>query len=87
MYRRQHEVFDRLKKQNKTKQGCSALYLQRTPILLSFNMLSLLYLGVKVQNCFFLARVAVSLDKKTLLKSWLNPGLQLTIFRGTGPWF
>ena len=26
------------------------------------------------------------LDKKTLLKIWLNPGLNLTIFRGTGPW-
>ena len=25
------------------------------------------------------------LDKKTLLKIWLNPGLNLTIFRGTGP--
>ena len=24
------------------------------------------------------------LDKKTLLKIWLNPGLNLTIFRGTG---
>ena len=26
------------------------------------------------------------LDKKTLLKIWLNPGLNLTIFRGNGPW-
>ena len=25
------------------------------------------------------------LDKKTLLKIWLNPGLNLTIFRGTWP--
>ena len=25
------------------------------------------------------------LDKKTLLKIWLYPGLNLTIFRGTGP--
>ena len=25
------------------------------------------------------------LVKKTLLKIWLNPGLNLTIFRGTGP--
>ena len=24
-------------------------------------------------------------DKKTLHKIWLNPGLNLTIFRGTGP--
>ena len=26
------------------------------------------------------------LDKKTQLKIWLYPGLNLTIFRGTGPW-
>ena len=25
------------------------------------------------------------LDKKALLKIWLNPGLNLTIFQGTGP--
>ena len=28
----------------------------------------------------------MSLDKKNLLKIWLNPGFKLTIFRGTGPW-
>ena len=27
------------------------------------------------------------LDKKSWLKIWLNPGLNLTIFRGTGPWY
>ena len=26
------------------------------------------------------------LDKKTLVKIWLKPGLILTIFRGNGPW-
>ena len=26
------------------------------------------------------------LDEKTVLEIWLNPGLNLTIFRGTGPW-
>ena len=26
------------------------------------------------------------MDKKTLLKIWLNPALNLTTFRGTGPW-
>ena len=46
-------------------------------------VLSALYLGVKAQQCL-LARIAVSLVKKTLLKSWLNPGSKLTIFRGTG---
>ena len=25
------------------------------------------------------------LDEKTVFKIWLNPGLNLTIFRGTGP--
>ena len=25
-------------------------------------------------------------DEKTWFKIWLNPGLNLTIFRGTGPW-
>ena len=41
-------------------------------------VLSALYLGVKTQQCL-LARIAVSLVKKTLLKSWLNPGSKLTI--------
>ena len=31
-------------------------------------------------------RVACSETKKTLLKIWLNPGLNLTIFQGTQPW-
>ena len=25
-------------------------------------------------------------DRKTVLKMWLNLGISLTIFRGTGPW-
>ena len=33
----------------------------------------------------FLRSSCMFLDKKTLLKIWLNPGLNLTIFRGTGP--
>ena len=47
-------------------------------------MLSLLYLGVKAQQYIF-SSSRMSLDKKTLLKTRLNPGLNLTIFRGTGP--
>ena len=43
------------------------------------------YLGVKAQQYFF-SSSCMSLDKKTLLKTWLNPGLNLTIFWGTGPW-
>ena len=26
------------------------------------------------------------LEEKSFLEIWLNPGLNLTIFRGTGPW-
>ena len=47
-------------------------------------MLSLLYLGVKAQQYIF-SSSRMSLDKKTLLKTRLNPGLNLTIFRGTVP--
>ena len=43
------------------------------------------YLGVKAQQYFF-SSSCMSLDKKTLLKTRLNPGLNLTIFWGTGPW-
>ena len=47
-------------------------------------MLSSLNLGVKTQK-YFVSLSNMFLDKKTLLKIWLNPGLNLTIFRGTGP--
>ena len=45
-------------------------------------MLSLLHLGVKAQQ-YFVSSSCTFLDEKTLLKIWLNPGLNLTIFRGT----
>ena len=47
---------------------------------------SLIFLGVKAQQCFVSSR-CMFLEKKTLLKIWLNPGLNLIIFRGTGPRF
>ena len=47
-------------------------------------MLSSLNLEVKAQK-YFVSSSNFFLDKKTLLKIWLNPGLNLTIFRGTGP--
>ena len=47
-------------------------------------MLSLLYLGVKAQQCS-ISSTCMFLDKKTLFKIWLNPGLSLTIFRETVP--
>ena len=47
-------------------------------------MLSSLNLGVKTQK-YFVRSSNMFLDKKTVLKIWLNPGLNLTIFRGTRP--
>ena len=47
-------------------------------------MLSSLNLGVKTQK-YFVSSSKMFLDKKTLLKIWLNPGFNLSIFRGTGP--
>ena len=42
-------------------------------------MLSLLYLGVKAEQ-YFESSNCMFLDKKTLLKIGLHPGLNLTIF-------
>ena len=42
-------------------------------------MLLLLYLAVKAQQNFVNSSY-MFLDKKTLLKIWLNPGLNLTTF-------
>ena len=47
-------------------------------------MFSFLYLAVKAQQ-YFASSISMFLDKKTLFKIWLNPGLNLTIFQGTGP--
>ena len=43
--------------------------------------LSLLYLGVKAQQ-YFVSLIGMFIDKKTLLKIWLDPGLNLNIFLG-----
>ena len=40
---------------------------------------------VKAQQ-YFVSLSYMFLDKKILLKIRLNPGLNLTICRGTGPW-
>ena len=40
---------------------------------------------VKAQR-YFVSSSDLFLDKKTLLENWLNPGLNLTTFRETGPW-
>ena len=47
-------------------------------------MLSFLFFEVKTQQ-YFVSSSNMFLDKKTLLKIWLNPGLNLIIFQGTGP--
>ena len=49
-------------------------------------MLSLLYLGVKDRQ-YFVRSSCLFLGKKTLLKIWLNSGLNVTNFRGTGSHF
>ena len=47
-------------------------------------VLLLLYLVVKAQQ-YIVTLSCVFLDEKTMLEIWLNPGLNLTIFRGTRP--
>ena len=47
-------------------------------------MLSSPNLAAKTQQ-YFVTSSDMFLDEKTLLKIWLNPLLNLTIFRGTGP--
>ena len=47
-------------------------------------MLSSLNLGVETQK-YFVSLSNMFFDKKTWFKIWLNPGLNLTIFQGTGP--
>ena len=47
-------------------------------------MLSLLHLRVKAQQ-YFVSLSYIFLDKKNVPKIWLNLGLDLTIFQGTGP--
>ena len=44
----------------------------------------LFFFEVKAQE-YFVSLSYMFLDKKTLLKIWLYPALNLTIFRGTGP--
>ena len=48
------------------------------------SVLSSLNLEVKTPQ-YFVSSSDLFLDKKTLLKIRVNPGLNLTIFRGTGP--
>ena len=45
--------------------------------------MSLLFVVVKAQQ-YFVTSSCMLLDEKTVLEIWLNPGLNLTIFQGTG---
>ena len=47
-------------------------------------MLSLFYLVVEAQQ-YFVISSCMFLDEIIVLEIWLNPGLNLTIFQGTGP--
>ena len=46
-------------------------------------MLSLLYLRVQAQQ-YFVNLSYMVVDKKAVLKIWINLGLNLTFFRGNG---
>ena len=48
------------------------------------SVLSSLSLEVKALQ-YFVSSSDLLLDKKTLVKIWLNPGLNLTIFGGAWP--
>ena len=59
-----------------------------------FNLWSVLVFYLPMHYCmflmvkthqYFIASNCMFLDEKTVFKIWLNPGLNLTIFRGTGP--
>ena len=52
--------------------------------ILLYFVLSLPSLEVKAE-LYFVSSSYMLLDKKALLKIWLNPGLNVTIFRGTAP--
>ena len=62
------------------------LYLRPSYALLRDCVIILwfVFIEVKAQQYFVISRY-MFLDKNTLLKIWLNPGLNLTKFRGTGP--
>ena len=47
-------------------------------------MLSLLYLRVQAQQ-YFVNLSYMVVDKKAVVKIWINLGLNLTFFRGNGP--
>ena len=59
------------------------IYLPMNCVELHF-VLSILYLRLKAQQ-YFASLSYMFLDKKTLLKIWLNLGLNLTIFQGARP--
>ena len=60
---------------------CSTFCIYLSMLCLEKNFVSsFLFCEVKAQQLSYMF-----LDKNTLLKIWLNPGLNLTMFRGTEP--
>ena len=59
------------------------LYLPSYALLRVTFYVIIFFSEIKAQQCL-VSSCYVFLDKKTLLKIWLNPGLNLTIFRGNG---
>ena len=53
-------------------------------VRVTFNVIQLLYRGKKAEQ-YFVRLSCTFLYRKLLLKVWLKPGLNLTVFRGTGP--
>ena len=61
------------------------LYLPSDALLIvTFCVIISFFFEVKAQE-YFVSLSYMFLDKKPLLKIWLYPALNLTIFRGTGP--
>ena len=63
---------------------CIAITLLYIPITLLTFCVIITYLVVKTQQ-YFVTSSCMFLDEKTVLEIWLNPGLNLTIFREPGP--
>ena len=64
---------------------CSVFVFYLPMCFLEYNfVLSLLYLGVKADQ-YFVSSSRMFLDKKRLLKIWLNPRLNLSSFQEPGP--
>ena len=64
---------------------CSPFCIYLPVHCLVLHLLSFLFFRSKGTTVYFVSSSYMLLDKKTLQKVWLNPGLNFTIFRGTEP--